>query len=206
MRARIVNIDLWTVVGNLLHSPINTTKTLICSEHKNFISLILFLASFKVILNVMLLSNLFNLESVGRVSFTNVVLFSLITSSIITLSSYAITKLNSLFGLMNRFLDNLTIYSYSFIPVIIVLVFLAPIQFALFGNYWFTFDPSPFLIKPTIAKVLIFIELLFQLWTVILFVTSTYAQTNNKKYSIIIGVSIFILIYIVSYYILNIFS
>jgi len=206
MRARIVNIDLWAVVGNLLHSPVNTLKTLICSEHKNFISLILFLASFKVILNLILLSNLFDLDGVGRISFTNVVLISLVSSVIIAFVSYLVTKLNSLLGLMNRFLDNLTIYSYSFIPVILVLVIITPIQFALFGNYWFTFDPSPFIIKPTVAKVLIFIELLFQLWTIVLLITSTYAQTNNKKYSIILGVSIFILIYIVSYFILNIFS
>ena len=206
IRARIVNIDLWTVIGNLLHSPINTTRTLICSEHKNFISLILLIGSFKVILNVILWANLWGLDARGGLSFANTVLLSVITSAIIIIVSYAVTKVNSLFGLMNRFLDNLTIYSYSLIPIIIVLVIITPIQFALLGNYWFTFEPSPFLIKPMVSKVLISIEILFQLWTIILFITSTYAQTNNKIYSIITGISILFVIYIVSYNVLSIFS
>lgn len=85
-----------------------------------------------------------------------------------------------------------------------MIVALTPIQFAIFGNYWFTFNPSPFLIRYGTAIVFTFIEILFQLWTVILLITSSYAQTNNKLYSSVIGIVIFLTIHFISFALIEI--
>lgn len=145
-----------------------------------------------------------NLGGYDKLTFINIILLSVIQSIIFVIVSFLVTKLNSILGTENRFIDNLTIYTYSYIPLIILLVALTPIQFAIFGNYWFTFNPSPFLIRYGTAIVFTFIEILFQLWTVILLITSSYAQTNNKLYSSVIGIVIFLTIHFISFALIEI--
>ncbi len=204
IRRRVINIDFWDTTAKLLYSPVNTAKTIIFSEHKNYITIILFFASLKIVLNTLLFSNIMNLGGYDKLTFINIILLSVIQSIIFVIVSFLVTKLNSILGTENRFIDNLTIYTYSYIPLIILLVALTPIQFAIFGNYWFTFNPSPFLIRYGTAIVFTFIEILFQLWTVILLITSSYAQTNNKLYSSVIGIVIFLTIHFISFALIEI--
>lgn len=181
--------------------PVKTAWLLIFSEHKNYISLILFLASFKIILNSVMLINLFGYDTETlQLSISRLLLLSIVPMVIISLISFLITRINIFLGLENRLKDNLTVYSYSFVPLILVLCVLTPVEFALFGSYWFTFNPSPFLMKPASALVLIGIEGLFLLWGQVLVITSTYAQSKNIFYSIIAGVAFFFSVFAVSIY------
>lgn len=189
LRAKIVNIDLWNTLWKILESPVKTAESIIHSEHKNFTITILILAGIKVGISLLAFSNAFLLFDEGILHSFSFIIISAISFIIMLLAlSYLITFLNHLLGLDNRYKDNLAIYTYSFLPVILTLMVLSPIQLAVFGVYWFSFNPSPILFKPMASYVMIFLEGLFYVWCLVLLVTSTYAQTNNKSYSVIIGV------------------
>ncbi len=193
LRARIPNIDLWETVWNLFYSPVKTAEKIIYADSKNYLFSFLLLLGFKNSVSHYIISHaLFN-EGETIIFFSHSLIRGGFFSIIFFLSIvYFITKLNQIFGLNNRYRDNLAIYTYSFTPVLLGFVFLLPIQYALYGKFWFTFNPSPFIIKESAAYILYTIEFLLFFWTCLIFIASTYAQTRNKLYSFIIGSILFV--------------
>ena len=206
LRPRISNIDLWQTTWKIFEAPVKTAVTIIHADHKNFVIVLLVLCCLKfsfvksMVFNALkghgmlidtLLSSIFN---GGLVFILGLLGFSLF-----------MTLLNRTNGIQTRFIDNLSIYVYSFIPLLLGMLILVPINFALFGGYWFTFNPSPFILKPIAATVLIIIELLLFLWSIGIVMASTYAQSRNKIYSIISGIVMLLITFVIVYYIPIIF-
>jgi hypothetical protein len=191
LRSKIANIDLWDTLWKLLESPIKTAETIIHSEHKNFSSIILLLAGIKAGSSFLVVSNALDLFSSG---ITSPFRFIFICASIFIIAlfaaSFLITKSNQLFGIKNRVKDNIALYAYSFLPAVFIMIFLTPVKLAIFGLYWYSFNPSPMLFKPMTTNIMLFIEGIFYLWSIVLLITSTYAQTKNIFYSVLVGLGI----------------
>ncbi len=195
LRSKVSNIDLWETTWRLFDAPIKAAEKIIHSDTKNFLLTILFFVCVKYSLNATIIHNAFNENSIPF-SFTSrgIIYGSLPIVVILIFFSLIITLINKLFGIKSRFKDNFSLYTYSFIPQIFGLVILTPIQYALFGEYWFLFNPSPMIIKPMVSVFLFIIEGLLFLWSTVLFITAAYSQTKNKNYSIITGISLAIII------------
>lgn len=189
LRDRIMNIDFWTTLWNLIESPKKAFSNIIHSEHKNFVIVMTFLLSIKFFINSLIFTNAFKINT----HTVNYLLFnfgaSLLYTIIIThFFALLTTFLNNLFKIKNRFKDNLSIYVYSLWPLILGGIFLFVVEYALFGHYFITFDPSPFLLKENVAYITAGLEGVIILWSLFLSIKATYTQTNNIFYSIIIGV------------------
>ncbi len=189
LRSRIVNIDFWKIWWKIFESPVESLRSVIYAENKNFVSIIILLAGFKFFIHSLIISQVVqkNYAVLEHLSL-NMALSIGYTVTIVFILTVLITALNRSFGFSNRFKDNLAVYVYSFIPQLFALFFFVPVEYAIFGKYWFFHNPSPFEIKETIAWILIGMELLMLAWTFILSILATYAQTKNKIYSIIIGI------------------
>jgi hypothetical protein len=188
LRARIVNVDFWDTLWKLFYSPVKTAQNIIQAENKNFVATCAILTAIKFSLISLILMNAFKTEENGSYTFINGFIFGGIPFLVsIPIFALLITLLNKKYGIQGRIGDALSIYFFSFTPLIMALLVLTPIQFALFGEYWFTFNPSPFLMKPQAALVIFIMEILMYLWSAFLFVTSTYAQTKNLIYSLVFG-------------------
>lgn len=202
LRVRVSNIDLWQTTWQIFESPVQAGEKIIHSDHKNFvISLLIVICVKYAILSAMIFNSTHeNVESIGVFpqAFVSgglpVILFLMIGSVLLTM-------LNNFFSIKNRVVDNLALYTYCFIPQILGLVFLTPIHFALFGEYFFSFNPSPFLIKPMAAYVLLIIEILLFLWSFLNVGFFTFAQTRNKLYSAAVGITTSIIFLAILYYI-----
>ncbi|MEG8947381.1 hypothetical protein [Rosettibacter firmus] len=186
LRTKIPNIDLWITIGKLIESPKLAFENIIHAEHKNYLLTLIFLSVTKISINLFTLNNIINfcessayLKDILFISLYAIMLFIIMTT-LITLS-------NNFFKLKNRFKDNIAIYTFSFIPIIFSLMILTPVEYAIFGNYWFTSNPSPLIIKKVPAYILYFIEAIFILWSYLLFIISSFVQTRNLIYSIVIG-------------------
>lgn len=188
LRARIVNIDFWDTLWKLFYSPVTAARNIIQAENKNFVATCAIITAIKFSLISLILMNAFHNEGNGSYTFINGVISGGIPF-LVTVPIFAllITLLNNKYGIQGRIRDALSIYFFSFTPLIMTLLVLTPIQFALFGEYWLTFNPSPFIMKPQAALVIFIIEILMYLWSAFLFITSTYAQTKNVIYSLALG-------------------
>ena len=201
LRARIVNIDFWDTLWKLFYSPIKTAENIIQAENKNFVVTVALLAAVKFTLLSLILMNATRSDINSSFSFIQGFVFGgvplLVLVSIFTI---IITLINKKNGIRGRVKDGLAVYFYSFSPMVLSLLILTPIQFALFGGYWFTFNPSPFLMKPRAATVMYILEALMFIWSALLFITSTYAQTKSRIYSIFFGLICFLVTtFLISY-------
>ena len=201
LRSKIPNIDLWETIGKLIDSPVQAFGKIIQAENKNFVVTLMIIVCVKLSLAAMIIYNAFYSINDAPMTFLKALLLGGVPSIVLLLIfSLIITFSNKLFGIENRFKDNFAIYIFSFIPLIGGMVVLIPIQFALFGEYWFTFNPSPLLMKPTSSLILLIIEGLLFLWSSVLFIVATYSQTRNKIYSFSIGVILMLLVIGVIYF------
>jgi Yip1 domain len=195
LRPRNPNINLWETIWKLFDTPITTSEKIVQAEHKNFLIPFLIIITCKYSLVSMIFFNVLKYQGGKATDVQNNFFFGGLTVILLLIVfSFIITYINRFAGIKNRFKDNLSLYAYSFTPQIFAMLILIPVEFALFGEYWFTFNPSPFLIKPIAAYMLFAIETIMYLWTSMLFIMSTYAQTRNKIYSSIVGVSLSVLI------------
>jgi hypothetical protein len=84
----------------------------------------------------------------------------------------------------------------------LALCLVLPIELAVFGGYVFSANPSPFILKPTLAYMLSGFELLIFLWSIFLAIMGIFSQTRSRVFSLfgglIFSVLIFAALYILS--------
>ncbi len=201
LRVRVSNIDLWQTTWQIFESPLKAGKKIIHSDHKNFvISLLIIIALKYAILSAMIYNSVY-----GSIESMNVFPQAFLAGGVpviflLLLFSLIIKLLNNALGVKNRAIDNLALYTYCFIPQALGFLILTPIHFALFGEYFFSFNPSPFLIKPMAAYVLFVIDVLLFVWSMANSASFTFVQTRNKIYSIVAGICLSVAVFATIYF------
>ena len=198
IRNRVPSIDLWKIFGLLIENPNSAFIEIIQAEQKNFATAVLALALFKVYLLSILLLGVFN---EGRFSIVHfIILFAISIVVIISIGFILKKLLRDQLGEF-RIKDFYAGISFSFMPQLIGLFILFAMEFIVFGEQLFTFNPSPFLIKKNFAYLFLILELSIIAWNINL-TSKLFAFYFKKKI-----VSIFIALVFVGliYLSMNIF-
>lgn len=200
LRERIVNIDLWNIFSLIIESPSTAFNKIIQAEHKNFIVFLAFIIGLKVLINVMFVSiATINNEKAYYNFFLNyLILFFVIVLSVFVYS-FLLKFINNKSNLKTRLKDTVAIIIYSMLPYIIGAVLLFPLELILFGDSVFSVNPSPFLLKPTFAYILLGFEAVLVLWAMFLSVNAFIVQSNNIKYGVAAGIGFHLLLFMEIY-------
>jgi len=186
LRERVFNIDLWKVIGLLIESPKKAMEMIVFSEHKNFISFLLIFIAVKLLVNTRFIS-LFSLGTFNPS--TSLYLSYLIVLGIfvtyLILFSICFTSINKLLQITTRFRDNFALLTYSLLPNIFGIIFLFIIELVVFGEYLFSINPTPFIIKGITAYIFAGAEILLIVWSIVLSFKVFKVQTDSLRYSII---------------------
>ncbi|MDQ7816097.1 MAG: hypothetical protein RDU14_03665 [Melioribacteraceae bacterium] len=189
LRARIPNIDFWSIFSKLIETPIRAAESIIQSDHKNFVSVLLFIASLKISINLWIINNAFSINEIISKHFIFSLIMGMISFTLaVILTSFLFSITSKYFKAQTRFRDNLSIYVYAFLPLVMTFTILTPVQIALFGAYWFTFNPSPLIIKELPSYIILMIEVLFFLWSILLLIVFNYTQLRNITLSVLLGI------------------
>jgi len=192
LRNRIYNIDLWSTIFRLIHSPVEAFTLIIQSDHKNFISLLLGFASIKIYLLVVFLLVQFKIvESVFIFFPYDIFVTPVYTAVIIFLFSFLLTTILNKNNITTRLKDIFALISYSLFPLTFSLIFFFPVELILFGEYTFSNNPSPFIIKEVAAFILAGIEVLMVIWSIFLSTAAFFTVTRNVFLSAFISVVIY---------------
>ncbi len=188
LRDKIVNIDLWSEIGRLVENPANAFRTIIQSEHKNFVISIILFAVIKLTMDSAFLSMLVLKSKFTNFNFfPNLILVLIFLVAALLIYSLFIKVITDPTKAKTRLKDNLAVLVYSLIPHSLALCIIFPIEIAVFGGNAFSTNPSPFLLKPTLAYILSGFELLIIIWSVFLGVVALYSQTRSKIFGFITG-------------------
>ena len=205
LRDRIYNIDLWTIISSLIENPTKAFRTIIFSEHKNFILFILFFVTIKYLINARFIAMI----TVGEFQSTIGLQYSyLIVLGIIViyflLFSFAYKLLGNMNELNIRFKDTLALIIYSQIPVLFGLFILFPLELVIFGDYLFTLNPTPFVIKGNIAYFFLVLEIGLILWSIFLIFKAFIVQTQQHFFGIT-SASVFVVLFWTLIYFCSVF-
>ena len=199
IRSRRNNLNIWITIFNLFAEPVVTMKDIIFVKRKSGM-FILFLFT---ILGLSLL-NFIYLNFQAQI---NLGVHAFLTSFWLTFKemiflmfSYSILSkfLLGLIGFKARIKDLWAVSVYSFVPFILSLFLLLPIEIGLFGEFWFTFHPYPWIIKSFPAYFLLFVHGLMLTWSLILF----YIGLKSIYMNFLIALTSWLLFIVLSFYIL----
>lgn len=173
----------------LIESPVKAFNRIIQSEHKNFIILIAVLFSIRAFINSRFLSIFLSGDNSLRFNLETELIIAVGAGFlIIWIFTFILFIINKFSGLKSRLRDNNAVLIYSVLPYSFALIVLFPIELIIFGGYLFSDNPSPFILKPTIAYTLSAFEGLLILWGFFLTITGIYALSRNVTYAVILGV------------------
>jgi len=180
LRAAEVNLDLWKTIWSLFEKPTSTLRSIIFAEHKNYLVFLLVLFSIKINLINIVLNSAFLDNPFVKFSSSNLLFGSIFILVVTLILIKLITTTFNIGKKRTRFKDNLALTVYSFTPTVLAVIFLLPIEYAIFGINWFDYNPSPIIIKETTAYIFLIIELLMIVWSLFLLGRSFLIQTNSN--------------------------
>jgi len=193
LRSPIANIDFWSTIGKLIDSPKRSLLNIIYADHKNFVFPLLVLVSVKLFLISISLQSFFTQSNNGSATtLANAgldIAFFLVLQVLFTIIITLLLKRKR----KCRYRDNISVFAYSLFPIVFGLLVLSPVEYGIFGEHWFNYNPSPFIIKPIIAYILITLEIIMIIWSVILFSNALLVISNSKLFS-----SIFFIFYLLA--------
>ena len=99
---------------------------------------------------------------------------------IVLLMSLSITAVARALGTYVRIRDAYSIVAYSLVPIILTVLLLLPIEVLTFGLFFFTRNPSPYLLKPLSYIVLIGLDGAFTLWSLMLLLIGITVLLDGK--------------------------
>jgi len=201
LRDRIFNIDLWKTIEQLIESPVVAFRRIIQSEHKNFISLIFIFAVFKLFISSIFISlALFKNEYALNLFITRLFYFAGGMLFLLLILSFLLLLVLKGSGIKSRLKDLFAVLTFSLMPYSFAAIILFPVELIIFGNYLFSVNPSPFIIKSFFAWVLVSLEVLIILWSIFLTIAGTFAQTKSIKFSLANSLIFNIIVYSSIYY------
>ncbi len=199
LRRRVVNIELWETAGKVIESPSKAFENVIFAEHKNFLIFMTLLFGFAILADLNFASNFLfeqSLISSALFSFAAIISLSFLNAFLVKIILLA-------FNNKTRFLDNYYLVIFANIPQIFSLILLLPVQFALFGEYWLTFNPSPIAFKATQSLIILGIEGVLLLWSFVLIFISFKTSTKSNFESILVTLITIIMTYILPLYVIH---
>lgn len=202
LQSRIPNIDLFPILWKLLEKPRTAFKEIALAEHKNY-SFLLF-----CIVGMYITSIVFSLIKVGEYyeNLLEILTWILVVGSLSGISLSILLPLHhmlfgKLFGFKVSFRNALGLLAYALTPFVYAFLFLFPIKLLAFGLYCFTSNPHPAILNSTLYYALLILELLTNIWVLVLVLlgTSVTYQVSLIR-SIFVNFLTFILGFGIVYY------
>ena len=169
LQARIENLDLFRVAWNVIERPRRAFHLVAVAQHKNYSLLLASIAGmafvfffFWVIKAGEYSESLINILAAGAVTGPPIGL-------VVVLLYATCSKVVSRFSGVGVSLWQLyAVASYSLVPVVISAILVLPIELMTFGIFFFTKNPSPYLLKPVSYGVMLALDGAFGMWSLCL--------------------------------------
>ena len=201
LRDRIYNLDLWALLSSIIENPSIAFRTVIFSEHKNFIVFLLLFLNIKYLINTRFVSmiSIGDFQSTVGLQISYLIILTVMFSFFLTFAFLYgwIGKLNDIYI---RFKDTFALLIYSQIPLLFGLVILFTLELVIFGDYIFSINPTPFTIKGLIAYFFLLLEVGTIIWSIFLLFKAFHAQSHNFSFSLTAAVLFFVLLSSLTYF------
>lgn len=169
LQSKVDALNLFETIWQLIEAPRVAFKRIVLARHKNYVfvlsSLLGVSMAFAMAWVVHLgdsATNLFTIVSAGTLSGIPLgIVFILVSGKLLANGS-------RLLGAKASARDSRAVVSYASVPVVLSLVFVFPLEIAIFGTDFFGTNPPPMALKPEVYWGLMGFDTLAVLWSLIL--------------------------------------
>jgi hypothetical protein len=195
LRERVYNLDLWSLMSSIIESPTKAFRTVIFSEHKNFIFFLLLLLSLKYLIIARFISiiTIGDFQSNVGLQISYLIVLGG-TIAFFFIFSFFYNLIGRYYKIFLRFKDSLSLIIYSQIPLIFGLIILFTLELVIFGDYLFSINPAPFTIKGPIAYLFFVLEWGTIIWSIFLLFKAFRAQSQTLFFSLIATIIFFVML------------
>jgi hypothetical protein len=176
IQGRVDALNLFETAWGLAESPAATFKRIVLSRHKNYSLLLSALMGVCLVFEIAWYKNVAqrgpSLASIVAIAFG---LGPVLGIALVAIMSFVLTRLSRVLGGRGSRINLFAAITYAFVPMVFVLVFVVPIQLAVFGVDFFSANPPPMLIRPVEYTIILGIKILAAVWTIILLVFAVLA-------------------------------
>jgi hypothetical protein len=171
LQSKVDTLDLFKTIESLITAPGSTFRRIVLSRHKNYtvflscllgIALAYTVAWFKNLGHAF--PNMFALLGAGFVAGPIVGLLFVLVFSLVMI------WLGKVLGGKATLRNMFAVVAYASLPIILTLVFIFPVEVAIFGAYLFDNNPPPLVINPVVYVTLLGFDTLAVIWSWLLIV------------------------------------
>ena len=166
---RIVNLDFFTTLWNIIENPSNALRSVILSEHKNYVLMLGAFYSISVVFAVFWAGSFGNLfDNILPLMVLGIVFGLVLAIPLVFFQSYVLHHAMKLVGGNGSFKNTYAVYGWSLVPLAVATAIILPIELATLGLYLFSTNPSGYEYKPLVYILLLSIHGLLVLWNFLL--------------------------------------
>lgn len=165
LQSKVDTLDLFQTFWALILSPRATFRRIVLSKHKNYVFLLSALFGMALAFTILWFKNLGHLfPNLIILLLTGTIAGPLIGIAFVFLFSAVMLALGRLLGGTASSRNTFGVVAYASAPIILTLIFVFPIEIAIFGLDFFGNNPSPLVIKPFVYVALIGFDVLAVVW------------------------------------------
>ncbi len=196
LQGRVDALDLFETMWGLMESPRRTMKRIVLAKHKNYTVLLSSFFGICLALDIAWYKNIADkIPSLLTIVGAAILFGPIIGLLVVSIASLVLRKATTAFGGNASQRNLFAAISYAIVPIVFSLVFIVPIEIAIFGIDFFGTNPPPMIIKPTEYLVLIGLKSIATLYGVYLLIEATMgANAFNRKKLLPVALSVISLI------------
>ena len=166
LQAKVDGLNLFQTIWGLMETPGGTFRRIVLSRIKNYIFLLSSLFGIAAALGFAWYRNLGKVfTSLLTLVGTGILVGPLLGILLVALGSILLVFLSSILGGKPTVRNMFAVVSYSAVPVILSLVFVFPIELAIFGPYLFDNNPPPLVLNPVLYIALLGFDVIAVCWS-----------------------------------------
>ncbi len=195
LQSKVDTLDLFSSIWTLIYSPRSAFRRIALSRHKNYVVLLTSLLGMAMAYSILWFKNM------GRV-FSNLIvllLSGLVAGPVIGIAfavvfTLVMVRLGHLLGGKTTFRGMYAVVAYASVPIVMTLVFVFPIEVAIFGQYLFDNNPPPLVINPVLYVTLLGFDTLGVIWAWLLLIEgSIVANGFSRARSVLLALEVLVL-------------
>ena len=165
VQSKVDNLDLFKTMWQLIEMPSVAFRKIVMSSHKNYVLLLSSLLGISIAFGAIWLKklgsrfgDLFSVVGSGTITGIPLGIF------FVALLGIMLVILIKLLNGKARFKNAFAVVAYSGVPIILSLVFVLPLEIAIFGVDFFGNNPPPMVLNPQVYVALLAFDILAILW------------------------------------------
>jgi hypothetical protein len=191
LQSKIDALDLFQTLWQLIESPGAAFKRIVLATHKNYVILLGSLLGVAVVYAGLWYRSLgFQFSNVLTLAATGLVVGPPVGILLALLTSVLLTQSARIFRWHASFRNMFAVVAYASVPILYSLVFIFPLEIAIFGLDFFGQNPSPMVIKPVVYVMLLSFDAMGVVWSSFLLVVgvSVAAGTTRLNSLLLMGI------------------